>query len=134
VADKDGICGNCGAWESDPFGKGWVGNCPFDQKLYAYTKKCEIEKWIPKYDRKAIRWCRKYAEQGNASAQYSLGVMYEKGESVFHDLELAHMWLSLARSNGYAGAVKKIQELENLMTLSEIEKAQDLARNWKPFE
>ena len=27
----DRICGNCGAWECDPFGKGWIGNCPFDQ-------------------------------------------------------------------------------------------------------
>jgi len=130
----DQICGNCGAWECDPFGKGWIGNCPFDQTLYAFTKKCEIDRWVPKYDRKAIMWCRKYAQQGNSQAQYCLGMMYEKGESICHDLELAHMWFSLASSKGHADAIKQIQELESKMTLSEIKEAKDFARNWKPLE
>jgi len=130
----DQICGNCGAWESDPFDKGWLGNCPFDQMLYAFTKKCEVDRWIPKYDSRAIRWYRKYAEQGNSQAQYNLGLMYEKGSSVSCDVELAHMWFSLASCKGHADAVKQIRELENKMTLLEIEKAQDLAKKWKPMK
>ena len=79
-------------------------------------------------------WCRKYAQQGNSQAQYCLGMMYEKGESICHDLELAHMWFSLASSKGHADAIKQIQELESKMTLSEIKEAKDFARNWKPLE
>jgi TPR repeat protein len=89
---------------------------------------------MPKYDRNAIMWCRKYAQQGNSQAQYCLGMMYEKGESICHDLELAHMWFSLASSKGHADAVKQIQELESKMTLSEIKEAKESARNWKPLE
>ena len=130
----DQICGNCGAWESDPFEKGWLGNCPFDQMLYAFTKKCEVDRWIPKYDSRAIRWYRKYAEQGNSQAQYNLGLMYVKGYYVSYDVELAHMWFSLASYKGHADADKKIRALENKMTLLEIEKAQDLAKKWKPMK
>jgi TPR repeat protein len=60
--------------------------------------------------------------------------MYEKGESVSHDVKFAHMWFSLASWNGHADAVKQVQELENKMTLLEIGKAKDLARNWKQVE
>ena len=126
--ETDQVCGNCGAWESDPFGKEWFGNCPFDQMLYTFAKKCENGKWVPKYDRKAIRWYRKYANEGNARAQYSLGMMFEKGESISQDLELAYMWFSLASRQGHADAVKQIQELEKKMTLSQIERAKDLAK------
>jgi TPR repeat protein len=104
----DQVCGNCGAWESETFGKGWIVNCLFDQTLYAFNKRCEINRWIPKYDSKSIRWCRKYAEQGKSQAQYNLGLMYKKGESVSHDVKLAHMWFSLATCNGHADAVKQI--------------------------
>ena len=60
--------------------------------------------------------------------------MYEKGSSVSCDVELAHMWFSLASCKGHADAVKQIRELENKMTLLEIEKAQDLAKKWKPMK
>ena len=116
----DRLCGNCGAWECDPFGKGWIGNCPFDQTLYVFTKKCEIDRWVPKYDGKSNH---KYVDQ-----------MFVKGESVCQNLALAHMWFSLASSKGHADAVKQIQELESKMTLSEIEAAKDFARNLKPLE
>ena len=119
----DRICGNCGAWESDPFGKGWIGNCSFDQVPYAFTKKYETDKWVPKYDRKAIKSYHKYADQ-----------IFVKGESITQNLALAHMWFSIASSKGHADADKKIQELESKMTLSEIEEAKDFARNWKPLE
>jgi len=108
----DQVCGNCGAWESDPFGKGWIGSCPFDQVLYAFSKKCENDRWIPKYDCEAIKWCLKYAEQGNAQAQYCLGMVYENEKSDVPNVELAYMWFSLASLRGHADAVKQIKELE----------------------
>jgi hypothetical protein len=119
----DQVCGNCGAWECDPFGKGWIGNCPFDQVPYAFTKKCENDRWVRKYHGIAIKSYHKYADQ-----------MFIKGKSVSQNLALAHMWFSLASSKGHADAVKQIQELESKMTLSEIKEAKESARNWKPLE
>jgi hypothetical protein len=126
--NTDQVCGNCDAWETDPFGKGWIGNCPFDQVLYTFSKKCENDRWVPKYDCEVIKWCRKYAEQGNAQAQYCLGMIYESEKPDYHNLELAYMWLSLASIRGHADAVKQIKELERKMTLSEIERAKNLAK------
>ena len=34
-------------------------------------------------DAEAVRWYRLAAEQGHASAQFNLGVMYARGEGVF---------------------------------------------------
>ena len=36
--------------------------------------------------------------------------------------------------NGHADDVKQVQELENKMTLLEMGKAKDLARNWEQME
>jgi len=130
----DKICGNCGAWEGDPFEKGWIGNCPFEQCLCAFAKECESGRWIPKYDRKAIKWHYFYANKGNVVSQYCLGIMYEEGKSVPLDIELAYMWFKLASSNGHADAVKKTQELENKMSPLQIERAQRLEKFWKPYE
>lgn len=38
---------------------------------------------------KAVYWFRKAAEQGNAEAQYTLGVMYDNGRGVTRDLKEA---------------------------------------------
>ena len=43
---------------------------------------------------------RPCAEQGNASAQAGLGLMYASGMGVPEDLVLAHMWLNLAAARG----------------------------------
>ena len=34
---------------------------------------------VPENDTEAVKWYRKAAEQGDASAQYNLGVMYANG-------------------------------------------------------
>ncbi|MDA1310441.1 MAG: hypothetical protein O2985_12665, partial [Proteobacteria bacterium] len=43
-----------------------------------------------------MKWYRKAAEQGDASAQNNLGIMYRNGKGVPQDNVLAHMWWSLA--------------------------------------
>ena len=43
---------------------------------------------------------RQAAEQGNADAQFNLGVMYANGRGVLKDATLAHMWLNIAGANG----------------------------------
>ena len=77
----------------------------------------------------AVKWYILSAEQGNATAQYNLGVMYALGQGVIEDKVYAHMWGNISNSNGYEGG-KKLMDylLEQGMTPSQIEKAQDLAR------
>ena len=74
--------------------------------------------------------CHKVAEQGQAKSQYSLGVMYEKGQGVIQDYIIAHMWLNIASSNGSKQAQKKRKEIEVKMSTNQISEAQKLAREW----
>ena len=76
----------------------------------------------------AVKWYTLAAEQGDADAQNSLGVRYAKGQGVIQDNVYAHMWLNISRSNGDATAGRTIEQLVDSMTPSQIERAQDLAR------
>ena len=58
--------------------------------------------------------------------------MYEEGHGVPQDYVLALMWLNIAGSNENEVDVKQRTILEKQMTPKEIEKAQEMARNWKP--
>ena len=80
--------------------------------------------------KEAMKWYTKAAEQGYAGAQTNLGVMYYKGEGVVQDYKSAHMWFNIAAANGGSEAVKKRDILAKVMTPSQIEKAQDMAREW----
>ena len=42
------------------------------------------------------------------------------------------MWFNLSGSNGFKGAVHNRDIIEEVMTPSQIEEAQRMARNWKP--
>ncbi|WP_413700292.1 tetratricopeptide repeat protein [Psychromonas sp. KJ10-10] len=42
--------------------------------------------------KKATNWYRKAAEQGDADAQFSLGVMYNNGRGVLQDYKQAVNW------------------------------------------
>ena len=68
------------------------------------------------------------AEQGNIIAQYNLGSMYKKGDGVIQDFVISHMWANIGRANGDKNSDKAIELLVLQMTPSQIEKAQDLAR------
>ena len=102
-------CGSFGVGLSGDFQKGWEASVKGD---YATV----LKEWIP------------LAAQGNASAQFNLGVMYAFGEGVIEDIVYAHMWFDIATANGD----ERGQELKEIfteeMTPSQIEKAQDLAR------
>ena len=75
-------------------------SCPithagFDEGLAAYKKRnfaTALKEWRP------------LAEQGNAVAQYSLGVMYDNGQGVPQDFKEAVRWYRLAADQGHAGA------------------------------
>ena len=82
--------------------------------------------------KEAVKWTRLAADQGDADAQYNLGQMYYFSRGVPQDSVLAHMWWNLAGSNGMKGALENKKILEEEMSKQQIEKAQELARNWKP--
>ena len=76
----------------------------------------------------AVKWYTLAAEQGVASAQTNLGVMYYNGQGVLQDNVYAHMWWNIAASNGHKLASKNRGVIAEIMTPSQLEKAQDLAR------
>ena len=87
------------------------------------------------YDRQdyetAYKLLAPLGEQGHAFAQFNLGTLYDKGKGVPQDYVLAHMWWNIAGSNGNQDAKNKRKILEKEMTPQQIEKAQEIARNWK---
>ena len=75
-----------------------------------------------------MRWHRLAAEQGNANAQFNLGVMHATGEGVLKDSVLVHMWYNIAGANGDASARKLQDSLERDMTRAESAERTELAR------
>ncbi len=96
----------------------------------------DFQAGVDAYDRgdydTALKEWRPLADQGNASAQNSLGQMYEKGQGVPKDYVLAYMWMNLAVAKGVKGAVKARDRLEKLMTPAQLAEAQRLVREWTP--
>lgn len=86
---------------------------------------------IPKDWALAVSWFRKAADQGFAAAQFNLGVMYYRGEGVPKDWVLAYMWANLAAATTEQDQ-KLRDDLEKLMTPSQIAESQKLSREWKP--
>jgi TPR repeat protein len=87
---------------------------------------------VPQDYKEAVKWYRLSAEQGHALAQHNLGFMYVKGTGVLQDYVSAHMWFNLAGSNGNKNSVHNRDIIEKRMSPTQIEKAQEMARNWKP--
>ena len=52
----------------------------------------------------ALRLWKPLAEQGNSSAQYNLGLMYDNGRGVAQDYKTAVKWYTLAAQQGDADA------------------------------
>ncbi len=65
------------------------------------------------------------AEQGNADAQFMLGVMYRPKDCV-----RAYMWFYIAALNGHKAAIEESHILSEKMAQAEIEDAQKLAWDW----
>ncbi len=59
---------------------------------------------VPEDDAEAVRWYRLAADQGNATAQFNLGVMYDTGRGVPQDDAEAVRWYRLAADQGDADA------------------------------
>ena len=87
----------------------------------------------------ALRLWRPLAEQGDAKAQFNLGVMYVRGAGVRRDRVVAHKWLNLAANRypaseeNWRNKTSTLREaIAALMTPAQIAEAQRMAREWKP--
>ena len=106
--------------------------------LFLFTSSCSdnIQNAHDAYNKKDYKEAHKLflslATDGVAQAQNNLGWMYSKGQGVPKDSVSAHMWFNVAASNGNKDAVKNRNMLVEQMTPQQIEKAQEMARNWKP--
>ena len=80
----------------------------------------------------ALQIFRQFADQGDANAQYNLGLMVDSGWGVTQDYVQAHMWYNLAAAQGEKLARKWRDILAEKMTPEQIAEAQRLAREWKP--
>jgi TPR repeat protein len=60
----------------------------------------------------AANWYIKAACQGEAKAQFALGVIYEKGKGVKKILDEALKWYSEAAKQGNAEAIRKVAKLK----------------------
>ena len=93
---------------------------------------------VARNEKVAFKWCKLAAEQGNARAQCNLGMKYHEGKGIEKDHVLAHMWINIAAINGLSGAARVQDIVSKMMSASQIEKAQDFAReciknNYKGF-
>ena len=75
----------------------------------------------------ALREFRPLAEQGNAEAQFNLGIMYAMGTGVSANNVRAYMWFSLAKAQGYKNASKGFGIVKSRMPAADISIAQALA-------
>ena len=57
---------------------------------------------VPQSDTEAAKWFRRAADQGDAVAQFYLGVMYNEGRGVPQDYAEAAKWYKLAAEQGDA--------------------------------
>ena len=87
---------------------------------------------VTKNRKEAARWFQKAAERGFAKAQDILGLMYSNGKIVPRDYIQAHMWFHLAGINGEPDSTMSRDIIASMMTPSQIEQAQKLAKEWKP--
>ena len=62
-------------------------------------------------NKEAVKWFRKAAEQGDATAQYYLGLCYYRGKGVRKDHEEALRWLCMASEQGYNDAQKHLNDM-----------------------
>lgn len=87
-----------------------------------------IDKTVSKRDRE-IACLLPAADQGDATAQYQLGMLYRFGEP--NDWAEAYKWLCLAKEADLPEAVKTLDTLERTMSAPRLEEAKSLLLDWR---
>ncbi|KXZ69117.1 putative beta-lactamase HcpD precursor [Acinetobacter venetianus] len=73
-------------------------------------KKGEV---VDKSIEKSVYWYKKAIENSEPRAAYNLASLYEKGEGVKQDFDLAYAYYTLAKEFGLDVAQKKLLELDS---------------------
>ncbi len=81
-----------------------------------------------KYYEDAIPLWITLAKQGDVDAQYNLGPIYAYGNATFKDIVAAYAWWNVAAAQGNEVARIDRDNLEEDMTPSQLEKAQELSQ------
>jgi TPR repeat protein len=71
------------------------------------------------------------AEKGDADAQYTLSLMYLKGEGTSEDKVHAYMWMALSAKSGDPDAVSERDQQEQNLTPEQLTQAKQLLADWK---
>ena len=74
-----------------------------------------------------IAQLRQASEDGDADAQFGLGVMYANGEGVLENYVKAYAWWNLAGAQGHKDAIKAKASLRKDMTTEQVAEAQKLS-------
>jgi TPR repeat protein len=83
-------------------------------------------------DSASLAALRSAAEQGQADAQYELGILYEFGYNFPDHLASAYGWYSRAADQGNAAAVQRRDILKAQLSPSDVEKAHARSRTTAP--
>jgi TPR repeat protein len=67
---------------------------------------------------KAIQLYKRSAQKNYAEAQFKLGWMYENGQCVLQDQQVALKWYKLAKKQGNGEAISRIQALESDLSIN----------------
>ena len=78
-------------------------------------------------------------EQGDAKAQYNLGVRYDRGDGVAQDYTMAYVWYSIAAAQGHADAEKSRDAVAAKLDAASLAEAQKLSTEYlkryvEPFQ
>jgi hypothetical protein len=81
-------------------------------------------KGVPQNHVEAAKWFRLAADQGNADAQYNLGVAYANGQGVPQNYAEAYVWSSLSAAQGNENAAKNRELISNRLPAEALLNAQ----------
>ncbi len=98
---------------------------PNAQYILAERSEAQAERW---------KWMCRAAHGGDSRAQHWMAARYRAGvlEPKVRDDVQAHLWYSLAASNGDAAAERALIALAEEMTAEQITEAERLHTQWKP--
>jgi TPR repeat protein len=101
----------------------------FAQELAGAVKQGEVAYQKGDYAT-ALRLWLPAANQGDANAQFDLGVVHVNGRGVLQDYVVAHMWFSLAAARGDTKAAEHRDMLAKDMSPAQLADAQKMARDF----
>lgn len=89
---------------------------------------------VEKDPERAFEWYLRSSMKGHPGAQSGVGWYYELGLGMpAPDLVRAYMWYALSSIGGDPDAVDSLEQIQNRMTAEEIERAQTLVNDYKPW-